>query len=265
MGNFGAPPMPPWTGSTARSSPSATRVRSSGDERAAGAGRGEFCEVSCELGAVLLHRLATRPPGGGHQFQHLPERWTAPARLGRPVGAAVHRPAVRVEEHGQGPAALFAHRVQRGHVDVVDVRPLLAIDFHVDEQLVHPVGGLGVLEQLVRHHMAPVAGGVADRDEDRTVAPLRFRQRLLAPRAPVDGVVRVLQQIGRGRVVEEVAAGLHPHSPSCRRGRSTAARPRLEARMSGGDQRQGTPVTPTRSPAQARGTIAATAPAPLSA
>ena len=177
-----------------------------GRERAAGARRGKSGDMVGEGGAVLLHRSPSRPPGGGDALENLPERRPAPARLGRPVGAAVHRLAVGIEEHGHGPAALLAQGVQRGHVDVVDVRPLLAIDLHIDEQLVHPIGGLGVLEQLVRHHVAPVAGGVADREQDRTVAALGFRQRLGAPGAPVHRVVGVLQQVGRGFAGEQVAA-----------------------------------------------------------
>ena len=129
----------------------------------------------------------------------------APARLGRPIGAPEHRRAVGRQEHGQRPAALLAHRMQRRHIDVVDVRPLLAIDLHVDEQAVHQRGGLLVLEGFVRHHMAPVAGGVADRKEDRTVARARLGQSRRAPGPPVHGIMGVLQEIGRGRLPEEIA------------------------------------------------------------
>jgi len=42
-------------------------------------------------------------------------------------------------------------------IDLVDIRPLLAVDFHVDEEPVHDRRNLGILEALVRHHVAPVA------------------------------------------------------------------------------------------------------------
>ena len=224
LGNFGAPPMPPWTESTARNSPSPTRVRSSGVSARPGLGAESCARCSasaapfCSISARRVRQACVDP------LQHLPERRAAPARLRRPVGAAVHRLAVGVEEHGHRPAALLAQRMQRGHVDVVDVRPLFAIDFHIDEELVHPVRRLGVLERLVRHHVAPVAGGVADRQQDRAVAALGFRQRLRAPRAPVHGIVGVLQA-GRARsrrregwssiTVSSASSGRR----ACRRGR----------------------------------------------
>ena len=100
----------------------------------------------------------------------------AVARLGRKIGAAPERRAIRRDEHGERPAALLSHAVQRRHVDVVDVGTFLPVDLHVDEIAVHQRGGRLVLEALVRHHVAPVAGGVADR-QDRAVEPARLLER----------------------------------------------------------------------------------------
>ena len=57
----------------------------------------------------------------------------------------------------------------RGLIDLVEVRPLFAIHLDVDERLVHDRRNLGVLERLVRHHVAPVARRIADRQQDRLV------------------------------------------------------------------------------------------------
>jgi hypothetical protein len=46
------------------------------------------------------------------------------------------------------------------------------------------------------HDVAPVAGGVADGDEEGDVAPPGLGKGLLAPLAPVGGIVGVLQQVG---------------------------------------------------------------------
>src|ERR1700722_16136960 len=102
--------------------------------------------------------------------------------------------------------------MEGSHVDVVDVRPLLAVDFDVHEQLVHETGRLGVLKRLVRHHMAPVAGRVADGEQDRAVAPLGLGERVGAPWTPMHRVPGVLQKIGRGLLAEEIAAGFHLRS-----------------------------------------------------
>ena len=54
--------------------------------------------------------------------------------------------------------------MQRRHVDLVDVRTLLAIDFDIDEKLIHDRGGGVVLETFMCHDVAPMAGRIADRE-----------------------------------------------------------------------------------------------------
>ena len=112
-----------------------------------------------------------------------------PPQTGSPFGR---------QEHGQRPAALLAQMMQRRHVDLIDVGPLLAVDFDVDEQLVHHRGGVVVLEAFVRHDVAPVTGGVADREQDRLAGALRLGQRIRPPGPPRHRIVLVLQQIGAG-------------------------------------------------------------------
>src|SRR6267154_597913 len=84
------------------------------------------------------------------------------------------------------------------HVDLVDVGALLAIDFDVDEEFVHHLGGCFVLEALVRHYVAPVARRISDREQDRAVAALGLCERLWSPWPPVDRVMLVLKQVGAG-------------------------------------------------------------------
>ena len=120
------------------------------------------------------------------------------------IRAAPHRLAVGREEHGERPAALLAERMERRHVDLIDVRAFLAIDLDVDEEVVHHRGGRRILEALVRHDVAPVARRVADRQQDRLVALLRCGEGLRSPRPPVDGIVAVLEKIGAGLAGEAV-------------------------------------------------------------
>src|SRR6266511_1102419 len=86
----------------------------------------------------------------------------------------------------------------------VDVRALLAVHLDADEPLVHQRRGLLILERLVRHHVAPVAGGVPHGQQHRHVAPPRLLERPGGPRPPVDRVVGVLEQVGRGGVGQPV-------------------------------------------------------------
>ena len=140
--------------------------------------------------------VAAGAPCLGDALEHLAEARHPVAGLRREVGPAVERHAVGVDEDVQRPAAVAGHRLHRPHVDGVDVRPLLAVHLHRDEVLVHERGGLSVLERLVLHHVAPVAGRVADRHQQRLVlAPARGR----APPRPTDASPRGCPCAGGGR------------------------------------------------------------------
>jgi hypothetical protein len=82
------------------------------------------------------------------------------------------------------------------HVDAVHVGPLLAVDLDGDVEPVEELRDLEVLERLLFHHVAPVAGGVADGEEDRLVLRPRLREGFVSPRAPVDRIVRMLEEVG---------------------------------------------------------------------
>ena len=84
------------------------------------------------------------------------------AIFGREIGPAVEGLAVGCEKRRHGPAAPAGQHLHRVHVDLVEIRALLAIDLDTDEKIVHQGSDLFVLERLVLHHVAPVAGGVAD-------------------------------------------------------------------------------------------------------
>ena len=132
-------------------------------------------------GARSSDLLALALEGVDDRFHHHAEARHAAALVRREVGAAVEGHALGVEEDGHRPAALAADRLHRLHVEGVDVGALLAVDLDVDEVLVHVGGGLGVLEGLALHHVAPVAGRVADREQDR---PVLARGRGRAPPRP---------------------------------------------------------------------------------
>src|SRR5262249_29001613 len=95
-----------------------------------------------------------------------------------------------------------------------------------------------------------VAGGIADREQDRPVGALGLGQRLFAPRPPVHRVVGVLQQIGAGLVAEAGHALAFPGLPSLLIKR-TRLRP-SRCRASKGSSSVQTRVRPAR-PAQPDG------------
>ncbi len=129
--------------------PAALRARALGKTRHQGA-------------AVLLHArwIVTKHPLD--LAQEVDERrFSVSGGLGK-IRAAPERLPVRGQKHGERPAAMLAEVVQCRHVDLIDVGAFLAVDLDVDEQLVHHARRRLILEALMRHHVAPVAGGIAD-------------------------------------------------------------------------------------------------------
>jgi hypothetical protein len=125
----------------------------------------------------------------------------------REVGAAVEGAAVGGEEDAHRPATGAGDGLDGLHVDGVDIGPLLAVDLDADEAVVEAGRHQRVLEGLVGHDVAPVAGRVADRQEDRLVLGRRFGEGFGAPRVPVDRIVGVLSQVGAGFCSQ--AVGVH--------------------------------------------------------
>ena len=155
-------------------------------------------ELLGHLGGRLADLVATLLPGPVHAQQHAREPGHAAGVGRREIGAAEERLQVGRQEHRHRPAAVPGHRLHGRHVDLVEVGTLLAVDLDVDEVLVHQGRDLGVLEALALHDVAPVAGRIADRQEDRPVLGPGPGQRLRAPGIPVHRVGRVLEQVRAG-------------------------------------------------------------------
>src|SRR4051794_21008226 len=146
----------------------------------------------------------------GDSTQEVDKAGPTEARLLGKVGPTPERLVLGRQKHGQGPATPFAHGLERTHVNMVDVRPLLPVNLDVDEERVHHRRDFRILKALVGHDMAPVTGGVADREEDWPVQALGFGERLRPPFPPRDRVVPVLLQVRRRRLRETVHRACGP-------------------------------------------------------
>jgi hypothetical protein len=161
-------------------------------------------ELVADPGRGLGDPLPLRRPRLDHRLHHRAKARHPLAGLGREVGAPVERDPVGIQEDGHRPATLPGHPLDRLHVDGVDVRAFLAVDLDRHEVLVHVGGGVGILERLPLHHVAPVAGRVADRQQDRPVLGSGQLERIGAPGTPVDRVVLVLEEVRAGLVGEAI-------------------------------------------------------------
>ena len=180
--------------------------------RRLGRGVGEgAAEALGDAGGRGGHALRFQRPELAHALAELDQPLAAEAGAAREVGGREEGPPVRGHEDRERPAAAAGHHLADGHVHRVDVGPLLAVHLDADEGRVQCARGLLVLERLPLHDVAPVAGGVADGEEDRLVLGRGPGEGLVRPGIPVHGVVGVLQQVGAFFVRESV--GRHAASP----------------------------------------------------
>ena len=124
------------------------------------------------------------------------------------VRASPNRLALAGKKHRQRPAALLPEVMQRRHVDLVDVRSFLTVDFDVDKELVHDSGDVFVFEAFVRHDMTPMAGRVPDGEQNGLVVMLRLAECVRAPRPPVHRVVFMLQKIRTALAGKPIFTGI---------------------------------------------------------
>ena len=159
--------------------------------RQAGQGARQPLALGVQFATLLLE-------GFGHVQQEVGKAGQVEAGRAREVGAAKEgQQRLWVEEHRERPAASLPRQyVEGGLVDLVDVWPFFAVHLHVHEQAVHHRRGGVVLEGFVCHDMAPMAGGVAHREQDGLVLGARQREGHFTPRMPIHRILRMLQEIG---------------------------------------------------------------------
>ena len=145
-----------------------------------------------QRGAIVCDAVGLLFEQPGHFVQHVDETRPAVARGFRKIGAAPERLALGREKHGQRPSALLAEHVQGRHVDLIDVRALLAVDLDADKTFIQELRGLLVFKRFPLHHVAPVAGRVTDTEKNGFVLGAGFLERIIAPGIPVHGIVLML-------------------------------------------------------------------------
>jgi len=176
--------------------------------------------------------------GVGQGRENLAKARHAVSRLVGIVGAAKEGTAVGQAEGRQRPAATSLvepdHRI---HVDLVHVGPFLAVHLDADEVAVHERRGGFILEGFTLHDVTPMAGAVADGDQQRAVELFGPLESFRSPGIPVHRVLAVLEQVG-ARFRRQTVAGaagrrlrgrgrVHGRMSSCGGGRGSLASPAL--------------------------------------
>ena len=198
--------------------------------------RRELSQPGQDLVGLLLDLGSVLPPRRSDLGQDRLQTGLAATVFGRKVGAAGEGLQFRGEKDRHGPTAAAGRRLDKGHVGGVHVGAFLPVHLDRHEAVVQQLGDGRVLEALALHDVAPVAGRVADREKDGLVFPACPGKGFFAPRVPIDGVVRVLEQIGRLLVEQPVSrlrgragGGLSLERRKRERGGSEESSPSTEA------------------------------------
>lgn len=160
-----------------------------------------------DSGGLFNQFIATGVPQLVDSFAKLGETKMSATRGFRKVRAREERFAVGQAKHRHWPTAVTIHGLNSVHVDRINIWSFFAIDLDVDEQSIHEFAGGFVLKRLMGHDMAPMAGRVADGNEDGHISPFRLGQRFRPPRPPIDGIVSVLSEIRAGFIRKAICHG----------------------------------------------------------
>ena len=152
--------------------------------------RHDLVAALADLGAIVRPRL--RDPA-----QDFHETRLSVAIFRRKIGAADKWLEPGRQPDVERPAAAAGRGLDEGHVNAIDIRTFLPVDFNIHEPRVHEGRDFFVLERLALHHVAPMAGGITDREKNRLLLPACFGKGFLAPGIPINRVVGVLEKVGR--------------------------------------------------------------------
>src|SRR5256714_6587309 len=165
---------------------------------------GSFAQCINNVRSLPRNFCAIIFPGFGNPLQNsLESRMTKSVFRGE-IGSTDKRCELWSKPYAHRPAATARCCLDESHVNAIHIGSLFTIDFNVHKLASHDVGGGSIFEGLMRHDVAPVTGGITDREKNGLVFASRFFERLLPPGKPFHRVIGVLEQVGRFLVSQSV-------------------------------------------------------------
>ena len=126
----------------------------------------------------------------------------------------MYGPPVGQRENAHGPAAGTRQGLGGRHVGLVDGGVFFPVDLDRHKVLVEVGGNFRVVEGLPCHHVAPMAGRIANGEEHRDIPGSGLGECFLGVRPPIHGLVRMLSQIGRSTAGDSLTHGPEPTARS---------------------------------------------------
>ena len=102
---------------------------------------------------------------------------------------------LRCHDDCKRPPITTCHELRQSHVGRIYVRSFLSIYLDGYENLVYETGHLFIFKGLPLHYMAPMTGGVSNREKHRFVFFPGFVKGFVTPWVPVYGIIGVLEEI----------------------------------------------------------------------
>ena len=193
-GNFGASPNPPRALSNDCANCATPSVNVSAGGTASPGATTEPPDLLGQMRSRGLHLRPLRSPDTHDFAEDVWEIGPSVALIRRKIGPAVERLQLRRQPHAHRPSAGTCRGLHERHVHAIDIGSLFAIDLDGNEVVVQDFGNGGVFERLVRHHVAPVASRVSNREKHRFVALSCGVEGVLPPRVPMDRIICMLEQ-----------------------------------------------------------------------
>src|SRR4051794_36956507 len=114
-------------------------------------------------------------------LEQLKENGPAIKLVGREKRSAEEKVEVRCQEYVERPTALPGSGLDECHVNLIHIRPFLAVHLDADKVFVQKFSHFLAFKRFAFHDVAPMTGRIADADEDRFIFLPRFGEGFLAP------------------------------------------------------------------------------------
>src|SRR5258708_24076894 len=90
------------------------------------------------------------------------------------IGSPDKRFELWSKPYAHRPAAAARCCLDESHVNAIHIGSLFTIDFNVHKLAIHDFGGGNIFEGLIRPDVAPVTGGMTNREKNRLFFPSPF-------------------------------------------------------------------------------------------
>ena len=144
---------------------------------------------------LLFHNITFKLKSIGQIMQNLRPRRSPISRLWRIISPRKKGSSIGQKETIEGPATITRNNLTSFHIYLIHIGALLSVHLNTDKMMIHNICNILIFKRFTLHHMAPMAGGIANTNQYRFVFSYRPFKGFGFPCIPIDGVVGMLQKV----------------------------------------------------------------------